>query len=359
MAFYQEMGSTFKKSRVAALQTLPEGVPLLFDDDFKPYAEINRFILQKVTGSWPSPHTWTAAVQAYKQFLSWLELSEHEWDEVRYRHLVSFRDHLVSLELKSSTVNSRLVFVQQFYRWASDVGLIAPISIKFSDLKYRSRIQAGVVKFIEKNKAVSFIRSFKYAFTDEFVREQNSLIASTMLSVGLRRSEIASLMINDVPDFDPNSDYQYGEVVGKGNKKRVVQWPTRLINAIEKFIIFHRRPFVDSFKGKNADSTDPGFLFVSTKTCRNFHQNSINKIFSRASEVCGIYCTPHMLRHSYATYWLKENDVTESNVVWLRNLLGHSHSDTTLVYVHAVKQLAIQSEGDDFALDVLRKVGLK
>ena len=115
MAFHQKMGNVFTESRVSTFRDLPDDLPFLFSENNEPYTEFNRYISQKATGSWASPNSRVAAAQAYKMFLSWLEDSNQEWDEVRYRHLVSFRDYLVRSGSQASTINNRLTFIHQFF----------------------------------------------------------------------------------------------------------------------------------------------------------------------------------------------------------------------------------------------------
>ncbi|WP_031482039.1 tyrosine-type recombinase/integrase [Maridesulfovibrio frigidus] len=358
MAFYQKMGVVFKGSSVTAFRDLPDDLPFLFSPRFEPYTEFNRYMAYKATGSWPSQNSWIAAAQAYRHFLSWMEGAGLEWDEVRFRHLVNFRDSLVQSGLKSSSVNNRLVFVHQFYKWVANIGVVGAFSFNFNDLKVTDRVQQGMVKFLEKEEAVKFIRSFEYVFKDSFVCRQNSLMATIMLSVGLRRAEVVTLSIDKIPVFDPSRKFQYSEILGKGNKFRAVMWPSQVLSSIEKFITYYRRPLVEQFESGVDGYADKNDLFLSTKTGQIYHPNSVDSFFRKVSKASGIKCTPHMLRHTYATYWLKVNGVTDSNVIRLRNLLGHSHADTTFDYVHTMERLVFHDESSDWANDVAEKVGL-
>lgn len=358
MAFYQEMGTAFLKSRVIAFRSLPDDIPLIFNDSYEPYTDFNRYMLQKATGSWPSPHSRLAAAQSYKHFLTWIERHELEWDEIRYRHLISYRDHLVSKGLQASTINNRLTFVHQFYHWAADCDLISPFSIRFNDLKVSDRVQVGTMRYLEQEELVRFLGAFGYSFESDFAQKQNGLMALIMACVGLRRQEVVKLTIDQIPSFDPRKPYQYKEIIGKGDKRRAVQWPSRAINSIEKFVTFQRRALVERFEKNDSFYDDGNYLFLSTKTGRPFHYNSLNSMFAKVSAVSGVKCTPHMLRHTYATYWLKENGVSDSNVIRLRNLLGHSHSDTTFGYVHALERLVIHDEIGEWANAVAARVGV-
>ena len=53
--------------------------------------------------------------------------------------------------------------------------------------------------------------------------------------------------------------------------------------------------------------------------------------------------TPHMLRHTFATFELYAESSTKDMaqaLSWVRDRLGHSSIQTTMVYIHCIEQLA-------------------
>jgi integrase/recombinase XerD len=75
------------------------------------------------------------------------------------------------------------------------------------------------------------------------------------------------------------------------------------------------------------------YLFTSTQTGRAFHPRSMQLVVSGAMQKAGFTpkgYTAHTLRHSFATHMLDNG----SNIHVIKTLLGHSHLQTTMVYLH-------------------------
>lgn len=82
------------------------------------------------------------------------------------------------------------------------------------------------------------------------------------------------------------------------------------------------------------------------------------EIFTEASDACGIHCTPHMLRHTFAIYYLsaliKEiigtideyrakgqaqyGQLVLNPLISLQWLLGHSRVETTYIYLNTIDE---------------------
>lgn len=123
------------------------------------------------------------------------------------------------------------------------------------------------------------------------------LAVMVMLSTGLRVSEVRNMRYEDI-------NHEDGRVliVGKGQKERYVYLPMMLVEYLNKSegIIF--------------DVEDREFRYM---------------IFNAFKRV-GIYCSPHMLRHTYASMAIDRG----MRLDVLRAVLGHSSLATTQIYLH-------------------------
>jgi site-specific recombinase XerD len=146
---------------------------------------------------------------------------------------------------------------------------------------------------------------------------EEALIA-TALSTGLRRSELLNLKISDL-----NRDTMQIHVrKGKGCKDRVLPFPDALR---ETLIRYYRvtRP-VD-------------YLFCDPTTKARLTEAQLTSLWKNLKNRAGLHRAKglHCLRHFFATQLLEAG----INVMVLQQLLGHSHVQTTMIYLHATTQM--------------------
>ena len=79
-----------------------------------------------------------------------------------------------------------------------------------------------------------------------------------------------------------------------------------------------------------------GFFFVNSRGSR-YTEQSIRLMLKKYTKLAGIdrNITPHMFRHSFATYLIEEG----VDISCVQQILGHSSIKTTQIYIHVAAKI--------------------
>lgn len=154
----------------------------------------------------------------------------------------------------------------------------------------------------------------------KFLLKRDKAIMELFIDTGLRVSELTSLPLNKV-DLSPENCAV--DVIGKGDKERFVFMNEELIKTLKDYLDVRPRGVADNF-------------FVTKKGNKMTERNVqllVKKIYNVMSEKHNIELnkplTPHKLRHTFATSFLKVSDIR-----YVQQALGHSSIATTQMYTH-------------------------
>jgi site-specific recombinase XerD len=152
---------------------------------------------------------------------------------------------------------------------------------------------------------------------------KHRILIGLLYDCGLRNFELRNLKLVDL-DFDRKKLHIRQ---GKGRKDRYVPLGELLIKGLQKYIT-NEKPNCWLFNGNNRKAepcqlSQHGVYWVVSETRK---KSGINKAV-----------TAHTLRHSYATHLLEMG----LDIVSLKEALGHSCIETTMVYLH-ISQLGRQ-----------------
>lgn len=135
---------------------------------------------------------------------------------------------------------------------------------------------------------------------------------------GLRLAELCSIRLEQL-----HLEAGFINVVGKGNKERVVPVGSKARDAIQHYL--------DAGRPELVTSRSPAALFLTTRGTPFATVTMWLRIKQRATRA-GIErnVTPHMLRHSFATHLLENG----ADLRVIQELLGHAMISTTEIYTH-------------------------
>lgn len=142
---------------------------------------------------------------------------------------------------------------------------------------------------------------------------RNAFIISLLYSSGIRLSELLALNRGQIVD-------RRFTVIGKGRKPRLC------------FIDERTEHLMDQYLKSRQDHSDA--LIVSFENKQRMTATNVQLLVRNSAQRAGITkkVTPHTLRHSFATNFLRNN----GNMRYLSAMLGHASMDTTMMYAHVV-----------------------
>ena len=153
--------------------------------------------------------------------------------------------------------------------------------------------------------------------------ERDHAITTLFLNCGMRLSELVSINIKDI-----NFEECQMNVIGKGNKERMIYLNKACINAIKEYLSVRPKTGVKK-DDKNSDMA----LFLSERRQR-IGKRTVQEIIYKELRLAGIDSTKysvHKLRHTAATLMYQYGGV---DIRALQELLGHESISTTEIYTH-------------------------
>jgi len=271
-----------------------------------------------------SEHTQKTYAALLNKFVAWAaEQKLTDWKSVELRHLMAFLQHereraLANQpkdsprRLSSESVYLEIAALRAFYRFAEDEKLL-PVNVA-ENLSLPRR-------WHRLPKALTH-QEIEHLLEPEKPETPQSLCDQAVLELayasGLRLAELRNLRLEQL-----HLEAGFINVIGKGNKERVVPVGRKAVEALNRYLEVGRPKFITPRSPANVFLTKRGTPFASvTLWLRIKHR------VRRAGIARNI--TPHMLRHSFATHLLEHG----ADLRVIQELLGHASISTTEVYTH-------------------------
>lgn len=152
---------------------------------------------------------------------------------------------------------------------------------------------------------------------------RNFMLVKLALYTGLRNAELLALNVEDIAPFgDVARELELPARAAKGGHPRAIPLHTTLVDDLREFLAWKR--------ARSESTALDAPLFLSQKTRRRISPRDFQRIVGEAGrEALHRHVHPHMLRHTFATRLIRQND---PKVV--QELLGHRSIYTTMIYDH-------------------------
>lgn len=223
-------------------------------------------------------------------------------------------------QYKPKTVKRKIASIKAFFHYLEykDIIGITP----FNKLQTRFRepvilpkiiplgsIEALLCTIYAQEQVVNTPLQKRFLYRDEAIIE-------LLFATGIRISELCSLKPQDI-----NLTDCVVLIFGKGAKERRIQLGNEaVISALEKY-----------YSAFSIEIQSSEYFFIN-KLGSRLSEQSVRRMLNKYVSLAGInqHITPHMFRHSFATYLL-EADV---DIRYIQELLGHSSINITEIYTH-------------------------
>lgn len=271
-----------------------------------------------------SEHTQKTYAGLLNRFVDWAAKQNlTEWKSVELSHLMSFieQERQRALEnlpegstrkLSSESVYLEIAALRAFYRFAEQEKIL-PNNIA-ENLSLPRRWQR-LPKALTNDEVQKLLLPRPTPDKNELC---DKAILELAYASGLRLSELKNIRLEQL-----HLEAGFINVIGKGNKERVVPVGKKAVEAIENYLRAGRPNLVNKKSPGNLFLTKRGTPFASVTLWLR-----IKNCVKRAGIERNI--TPHMLRHSFATHLLEHG----ADLRVIQELLGHATINTTEIYTH-------------------------
>jgi integrase/recombinase XerD len=269
-------------------------------------------------------HTQRTYAVLLSKFVTWANTQGlTDWKAVELRHLMAFLQHereraLANQpkdsprRLSSESVYLEIAALRAFYRFAENEKLLPTNLAENLSLPRRWK---------RLPKALTG-REIERLLAPETPETPQGLCDHAVLELayasGLRLAELRGVRLEQL-----HLEAGFINVIGKGNKERVVPLGRKAVAALQRYLEAGRPKLVTPRSPANVFLTKRGTPFAAVTLWLRIKQRVRRAGISRN-------VTPHMLRHSFATHLLEHG----ADLRVIQELLGHANISTTEIYTH-------------------------
>ena len=261
-----------------------------------------------------SKHTVVAYIRDLEMFKEFLNDNHNHEDIsiVGYSEIRQWIVVLVDSGISNRTINRKISSLNTYFKFLQKIEAIDVNPLKMHKaLKVGKKVQ---LPFSEAELKSVLENSIEVV---DFTSARDQLIIELFYATGIRRIELVNIKLTDI-DYGNNQV----KVLGKRNKERYIPLIETVMVSLKRYL---------GYRNELQIIEDKEFLFLTQNGLKVYEKlvyRIINRYFSEASSKAK--CSPHVLRHSFATHLLNQG----ANLNAVKELLGHTSLAATQVYTH-------------------------
>ena len=268
-------------------------------------------------------------IKAYRidltQFFSYVQSAEPEKETIE-QYITDLHK-----KYKQKTIKRKIASIKAFYSFLEEEELVEQNPFRKIKVKFKETI---ILPRIIPREEIEQLLNCIYASLSSLsgIQYKHSLRDAAVIEVffatGARVYEISNIRAENI-----NLNSGLIRIMGKGGKERYIQISnTAVLDILRKY-----------YEENEPEIKKSGYFFINNRGKR-YTEQSIRLMLKKYTLKAGIQrkITPHMFRHSFATYLIEEG----VDVSCVQQILGHSSIKTTQIYIHvaAKKQADILRE---------------
>ncbi|HTB84052.1 MAG TPA: tyrosine recombinase [Candidatus Sulfotelmatobacter sp.] len=267
------------------------------------------------------------------KFTAWAETQNlTDWKDVELKHLMGFLAHErmrnapsgrpaaqpasaqkgPARRLSGESVYLEIAALRAFYRFAENEKIL-PVNVA-ENLSLPRRWKR-LPKALSSQEIDQLLKPEEPASPENLC---DQAVLELAYASGLRLSELKNLRLEQL-----HLEAGFINVIGKGNKERVVPVGKKAVESLNRYIEIGRPKLITPKSPANVFLTRRGTPFAAVTLWLRLK----NKV--RRAGIARNF-TPHMLRHSFATHLLEHG----ADLRVIQELLGHANIGTTEIYTH-------------------------
>ena len=271
----------------------------------------------------------TKTIKAYRidltQFFSYVQSAEPEKETIE-QYITDLHK-----KYKQKTIKRKIASIKAFYSYLEEEELVEQNPFRKIKVKFKETI---ILPRIIPREEIEQLLNYIYASISSLsgIQYKHTLRDASVIEVffatGARVYEISNIRAENI-----NLNSGLIRIMGKGGKERYIQISnTAVLDILRKY-----------YAENEPEIKKSGYFFINNRGNR-YTEQSIRLMLKKYTLKAGIQrkITPHMFRHSFATYLIEEG----VDVSCVQQILGHSSIKTTQIYIHvaAKKQADILRE---------------
>ena len=232
---------------------------------------------------------------------------------------------------KQKTIKRKIASIKAFYSYLEEEELVEQNPFRKIKVKFKETI---ILPRIIPREEIKQLLNYIYVSLSSLSGIQykhtlrDAAVIEVFFATGARVYEISNIRAESI-----NLNSGLIRIMGKGGKERYIQInKTAVLDILRKY-----------YAENEPEIKKSGYFFINNRGNR-YTEQSIRLMMKKYTLKAGIQrkITPHMFRHSFATYLIEEG----VDVSCVQQILSHSSIKTTQIYIHvaAKKQADILRE---------------